>query len=120
MGLVLSTPNATLMHEGIVGLRNLWQIQLESHAAEFFKRINNNYEMDARTTIMRLKQAQLNLGLTENIFNMSPQFLTKHRLSNNLSYEIVVNMSRYLIKPSVAPILAEEWKIKGIVKAYNN
>ena len=58
--------NVTLWHKEIFGVVSLWQKYIEHYISELFIRINSNGIVGI-TTLMRLKQFKLDIGLVEYI-----------------------------------------------------
>src|SRR6516162_4852834 len=67
LGLSSKTHNNIITHPGLVNLTSLWKNQLAAHITEFFVLINTHLRA-LDTTLIRLRQAQLDLNLTNCIF----------------------------------------------------
>src|SRR6266496_562202 len=64
-----SFPTSALHHNGILGLHFLWQQFALMNVSNLIERINNNNNAATITTMLRLKQGQLNMCLTSPIFS---------------------------------------------------
>src|SRR5256886_1715260 len=69
IGLASSFPTSALHHNGILGLHSLWQQFALMNVTNFIERINNLNNAASITTMLRLKQGQLNMRLSSPIFS---------------------------------------------------
>jgi hypothetical protein len=87
-GLPISTENNIMTHEGFVGIKGIWQNQLEHHIPNLIKRINSD-KADGRSTVLRIMQAQLDLNMSQPIFQYDKNTLGYYDLKGNLAFQII-------------------------------
>ena len=79
--------NATLWHREIFGVISLWQKHIEHYISELFIRMNTN-RIVGITTLMKLKQFQLNMSMPEYIL-LSENMNWKRSKYKNLRAKIM-------------------------------
>src|SRR5437868_10929390 len=84
--------NATLWHREIFGVISLWQKHIEYHISELFIRMNTN-RIVGITTLMRLKQSQLDMSMPEYIL-LSENMNWKRTKYKNLEAKIMQHTKR--------------------------
>jgi ribonuclease HI/endonuclease/exonuclease/phosphatase family metal-dependent hydrolase len=78
LGISNTTPNSTIHHKGIVGLKSIWEIQSESHITNLINRLNDTSPAGT-ATVIRLKQAQ--------IINWEPVNILKEKIPDSFEYK---------------------------------
>jgi hypothetical protein len=88
-------PNSAIQHPGIYNLRDLENLQNEMHINNLLNRLNE-HSLVYTTTIMRLKDLQINNWEPKNIMSENLQY--KLNTKNNLSGKILCAAHNYGIK----------------------
>src|SRR6266542_276268 len=89
MNLPRSYPTAALFHDGITGLENPWNIICANQVADFVKRMNEK-SVAARTTLLRLRQAQCGHLLLRSIFTLEREEV--HSLLKKKKYNLSLHI----------------------------
>jgi hypothetical protein len=63
-----------LYHQGFLGLKSLYHNSIESQVSEFIVRINERNNLAAKTTLMRLTDAQLDFNSNISLFCQEKTF----------------------------------------------
>lgn len=85
-----TTANSIPIHEDMVGIRTLWQRYIEHSITEWVIRINST-GMVGESSLLRIKQAQLDMRSTESIWKLDIGALKKWCPKQNLNARILVS-----------------------------
>ena len=96
MELPSTCANATLLHKEVFGVMSLWQKHIEHQISELFVRINTD-GLVGKTTIIRLKQFQIDTGRPDCILTSDTVKETKVKY-RNLKAKILQHAKRLGIK----------------------
>lgn len=104
--------NNILHHTGLVGATPLHQALFIARSSAFTTRLNERSWSEISTRI-RLRYAQLKLGLTECILTCSPSLIVYQRLTNNFNFQTLKNMRDQLIDFTTPTDVLENWTISS-------
>ena len=90
--LARSAANSICSHNGLIGLRSIWQNQLAHHITELTIRLNQTDGIGI-TTQLRLKDAQLKCRSKYSLLDEKCTF-SSVKVKNNLTYNIIRNAAK--------------------------
>ena len=117
MGLASSTPDAIIHHQGLLSMKSFLQNSVEAQISEFFVRINSDDLHTRQTSLMRLRCAQQNLGITTSILQID---YTRERqpsypsLRNNANYTVLIKAHKIGLDVTCNNIQMELWTVKNV------
>jgi hypothetical protein len=84
-------PSSTLLHPQIYNIKHIWDIQLQHHATNFIKHLND-HELLGISTRIRLQQLQNNLWSPTNIFiHTNPIIDGPNKLTTNFKITQIIS-----------------------------
>ena len=92
MELARSVANSICSHNGLFGLRSIWQNQIAHHTTELTLRLNQESSVGI-TTRLRLKDAQIKCKSKFSLLDSRHKFIV-NQIKNNLTYNIIQSISK--------------------------
>ena len=107
--IVNTIPNLVLHHKQLYNIKSIWEIQLENQITNLFNRLNNTGPAGT-STVIRLKQAQINNWEPTNI--LSEMLPDKIKEKNNFAIA-VLKMANNLGITVQSPHWSKRFQWKG-------
>src|SRR6266542_1217008 len=109
-----STPTAAILHEGLTGIDSVWH-QAAAQTVALFTTITNEDTVTSITSLIRLRQAQLNHLLTTPIWELERDDLPLfyNHSQNNLSLHALIVACSLNISFNFDQYIRDEWCIRG-------
>ena len=112
MELARSVANSICSHNGLFGLRSIWQNQIAHHTTELTLRLNQESSVGI-TTRLRLKDAQIKCKSKFSLLDSRYKFIV-NQIKNNLTYNIIQSISKLGFSFQETQTETNNIEIKGV------
>lgn len=111
LSLSSKTHNNLIHHTGLIGALSLQQSLFTAQSTNLVIRLNEN-TLSGRSTRMRLRHAQLKLGLSKCILTCEPSDIVYQKLNNNFAFNTLRKMKDQLFSFTMPERITNTWNVK--------